>query len=119
MKRCKNEVLKTGVCDLSLIIIKRLLSTALLRLIMIVDDLRVRKIQVEWYLKSNLHYTCGITLMRVTSGGAHLRGLAPGLHSSEETSQRWRAVGNTVNLEIEPLTSRTDSVRLVTELTAV
>ena len=26
----------------------------------------------------------------------HLRGLAPGQHSSEETSQRWRAVDNTV-----------------------
>ena len=29
--------------------------------------------------KSNLHYTRGITPKRVTSGGAHLRGLAPGL----------------------------------------
>ena len=46
--------------------------------------------------KSNLHYTRGITPKRVTSGGAHLRGLAPGLHSSEGTSQRWRAVGVTV-----------------------
>ena len=46
--------------------------------------------------ESNLHYTRGITPKRVTSGGAHLRGLAPGLHSSEETSQRWRAVGDTV-----------------------
>ena len=26
----------------------------------------------------------------------HLRGLAPGLHSSEEASQRWRDVGDTV-----------------------
>ena len=41
----------------------------------------------------NLHYTRGNTPKRVTSGGAHLRGLAPGLHSSEE---RWRAVGDTV-----------------------
>ena len=46
--------------------------------------------------KSNLHYTRGITPKRVTIGGAHLRGLAPGQHSSERTSQRWRAVGNTV-----------------------
>ena len=46
--------------------------------------------------KSNLHYTRRITPKRVTSCGAHLRGLAPGLHSSEETSQRWRVVGNTV-----------------------
>ena len=39
-------------------------------------------------IKSNLHYTRRITPKRVTSCGAHLRGLAPGLHSSEETSQR-------------------------------
>ena len=36
-------------------------------------------------------------LRRVTSCGAHLRGLAPGQHSSEEMSQRWRAVGDTVS----------------------
>ena len=70
----------------------------------------------------NLHYTSGITPKRVTSGGAHLRGLAPGLHSSEETSQRWRVVDDTVSnwtgLGIEPKTSRTESVRLATELTA-
>ena len=46
--------------------------------------------------KSNLHYTRRITPKRVTSCGAHLRGLAPGQHSSEETSQRWRVVGDTV-----------------------
>ena len=39
--------------------------------------------------QSNLHYTRRITPKRVTNGGAHLRGLAPGLYSSEETSQRW------------------------------
>ena len=64
------------------------------------------------------HYTRRITPKRVTSGGAHLRDLAPRLHSSEETSQRWRA--NCANLTgpgIEPQTSRTGSVRLVTELT--
>ena len=35
---------------------------------------------------------------RVTTGGVYLRDLsvAPGLRSSEETSQRWRAVGDTV-----------------------
>ena len=32
-------------------------------------------------------------LKRLTGGGAYLRGLASGQHSSEETSQRWRAVG--------------------------
>ena len=46
--------------------------------------------------ESNLHYTRGITRKHETGGGAHLRGLAPGLHSSEETSQRWRAIGDTV-----------------------
>ena len=45
---------------------------------------------------SNLHYTRRITPKRVTSCGAHLRGLAPGQHSSEEASQRWRVVGDTV-----------------------
>ena len=45
---------------------------------------------------------------RVTSGGIHLRVLAPGQHSSEETSQQWRTGGATVSdltgVEIEPLT---------------
>ena len=36
------------------------------------------------------------TPKRVTSGGAYLRGLGPGLHSSEVTSQWWRAVRDTV-----------------------
>ena len=39
--------------------------------------------------KSNLHYSRGMTPKHLTSGGAHHRGLAPGQHSSEETSQRW------------------------------
>ena len=41
--------------------------------------------------KSNIHYTRRITPKRVTSGEVHLRGSAPGLHSFEETSQRWRS----------------------------
>ena len=45
---------------------------------------------------------------RVTGGKAHLRGVALGQHSSEETSQRWRAVDDTASdltsLEIEPRT---------------
>ena len=41
-------------------------------------------------MKSNLYYTRGITSKRVTSGGALLSGLAPGQHSSKETTQRWR-----------------------------
>ena len=64
-------------------------------------------------LKSNLHYSRGITPKRVTSGGPHLRGLGLGQHSSEETSQRWLAVGNSVSdltgPKIEPQTFRTDS----------
>ena len=56
--------------------------------------------------KPKSYYTHGITPKRVTSGGAHLRGLAPGQHSSKETLKRWRAVGVTVSdltgLEIEP-----------------
>ena len=47
-------------------------------------------------IKSSLYCTRGITQKRVTSDGAHLHGLATGLHSSEETSQRWRPVGDTV-----------------------
>ena len=68
--------------------------------------------------KSNLHYTRGITPKRVTSGGAHVPGLAPGQHSSEETSQRWRAVGcaDLTGPGIEPQTSRTEGVGLATEL---
>ena len=53
-----------------------------------------------------VHYTRGTTPKRVTSGGVHLCGLAPGLHSSKETSQRWRAIGHTefvlTGPEIEP-----------------
>ena len=46
--------------------------------------------------KSNPHHTRGITSICITSGGTHLRDLAPGQHSSEKTSQRWRAAGDTV-----------------------
>ena len=38
--------------------------------------------------KSNRHYARGVAPNRLTSGGAHLRGLAPRQHSSEEIS--WR-----------------------------
>ena len=52
-------------------------------------------------------------LRRVASGGASLRGLMPGSHSSPETSQRWRAVGAIVSdltgFGIEPRNSGTDS----------
>ena len=69
-------------------------------------------------IKSNFHYTRRITPKRVTSCGAHLRGLAPGQHSSEETSQRWRLGVDLTGPRIKPQTSRTDSVRFATELTA-
>ena len=45
--------------------------------------------------KSNHHYARGITSRRETIGGIHLGGLASGQHSSEETWQRSRAVGDT------------------------
>ena len=63
--------------------------------------------------KLKFHYTRGITTKRVTNAGVHLRGLAPGQHSSEETSQWWRAVGDTesglTGPGIEPQTFRGDS----------
>ena len=73
--------------------------------------------------KSNHYYTRGITPKCITRGGTHLRCFAPEQHSSEETSQRWRAVGETAcgrltEPEIETQISRTDSVRLTTELTS-
>ena len=58
----------------------------------------------------NLYYSRGIMPKRVSSGGAHLRDLASGQHSSEETSQRWLAVGDTLfdwtDLRIDPQNSR-------------
>ena len=68
--------------------------------------------------KSNLHYTRGNTSERVTSGEVHLRGLAPGQHSSEEVSQQWQ-VGDCVRFdrpETEPQTTRTRAMRLTTQL---
>ena len=57
-------------------------------------------------IKTLLCYIGGIPPMRVTSGGTHLRGLAPGQHSSEETSQRRRAaddaLSNLTDPEIKP-----------------
>ena len=58
----------------------------------------------------------------VTSGEAHLRDLAPGQHSFEETSQRCRTVGDTVfdltHPGIEPQNSLIDSNAPTTELTS-
>ena len=62
--------------------------------------------------ESDHYYTRSVTPKRVTSGGVHHRVLARGQHSSEETFQRLRAVGDTVSnftaLGIEPHTFRTD-----------
>ena len=71
-----------------------------------IEKVRTKVIEGIWAIarlknlksKSNLHYTRRITPKRVTSCGAHLRGLAPGQHSSEETSQQWRVVGDTVSI---------------------
>ena len=52
-----------------------------------------------YHRKSKRHFTRGITPKRVTSGGTHLRGLAPRQRSSEKTSQRWRAVGDIVRFD--------------------
>ena len=44
-------------------------------------------------IKSNLHYTRGITQKRVTSGGARLRGLAPAQQRNVATvASRWRQI---------------------------
>ena len=61
-------------------------------------------------IKSNLHYSRGITPKRVRSGGMLLRGLAPGQHRFEGISQWCRVVGDTVSdltgLRIKPRISR-------------
>ena len=78
-----------------------------------INCLRYVSVLQKFGIKSDHHYTRGITPKRVTSAGAHLRCLAPGQNSSEETSQRWRAVGDTVSdlngPVIKPQTSRTYS----------
>ena len=70
--------------------------------------------------QSNLHCTCVITPKRVTKGGAHLRGFARGQHSSEETSQRRRAIGDIVSdltdLGIEPKLPAPISISLTVTL---
>ena len=48
----------------------------------------LRKRMPEEKVKLNRHHTRDIIPKRVTSGGIHLHGLAPGRPSSEVTSQR-------------------------------
>ena len=61
--------------------------------------------------------------MRVTCGEVHLLALGPGQHSSEEMSQRWRAVGDTVSdltcPGIEAQTFLTNNDDLTTEQTVL
>ena len=65
--------------------------------------------------QKGLHSARRVATKHVTSGGAYFHGLAPVpvQHSSEETSQWWRAVGDNVpDLTVpgvEPPTYRTDS----------
>ena len=47
--------------------------------------------------KSILHHSRGITSKRVTSGGAHVRSLAPGQLSFEKTSQQLQPIGDNVS----------------------
>ena len=69
--------------------------------------------------KLNLHYTRGIASKRVTSDGIHLRGSAPGQHSSEETSHRclhcvryYRPGNRTLRIDSNVLTTElTEEVR--------
>ena len=63
--------------------------------------------------KSNLHYTRGITLKRVTSVASISATIAPGQRDFKETAQRWRAFDDSVSdltgPVIEPQTSHPDS----------
>ena len=53
-------------------------------------------------------------------GWAHLRSFVPGQHSSEDTLEQWRTVGDTESdlryPGIKPLTSRTNSAVSTTEV---
>ena len=64
--------------------------------------------------KSNLHYTRRITPKRVTSSGAHVRGLAPGLaqlrRNVAAVASRWQYCADLTGPGFEPQTFRTDSV---------
>ena len=61
------------------------------------EDSRIFKSKAR---TSNIHYTRGIASKSVNTksgGGTHVRGLAPGQHSSEKPSQWWRAIGDTAS----------------------
>ena len=90
------------------------LSPSKSNLVLLVVGLLIKKKNLKAHqdIKSNLHYARGITPRRVTNGGAHFSSLAPGQNSSQETFQRWRAVGDTASdltdSKIKPHISRTD-----------
>ena len=77
-----------------------------------IDIAKLERVISQLIKKSNLHYTRRVASKRVTSDGIHLHDLAPGQRSSEETSQRWRAVEGSVfdltELEMELKTYRTN-----------
>ena len=66
----------------------------------------------------NLHYTRRVTPKRVTSCGDPSLRFSAWQHSSEETSQQsWRHCADLTGPGIKPQTSRTDCLRVTTELT--
>ena len=69
-------------------------------------------------IQANLHSSRGITLKRVTNEVVLLRCSVPGQDSSEETSQRWRVIGDNMSdltgPGSEPLTFRSDSNNVTT-----
>ena len=95
---------------------KQLISRSFFKYGLSAVTIAARKI---FFVKSNLH--CRPTRFInslwnrsvVASGGGRLRGLAPGQHSSKESSQRLRAVGYAVSdltcRGIEPQTFRIES----------
>ena len=68
--------------------------------------------------KQNLHCTRVVSPKCVTSGGAHLRGLASGQHISLKKRRRggdWRAVDDTVSDLTDTVSDLTDTVSDLTD----
>ena len=63
--------------------------------------------QLACHVKRSLYSRC---YAGISNGGAYLRHLVSGLHTSEETPQRWRACADMTGPGIETQTSRTDSL---------
>ena len=62
-------------------------------------EIPISKRDKQIKIKSSSLSARGTAPKRATSSRVHLRGLTPGQHSFEETSQRWQAVGNTVRFD--------------------